>query len=134
MTHPSCGNAGQRPDAEIGGRPIFRSAGAAVLSYDNQHIAAWLVHTRFPLPVRRILKVYGNGKRNHICRSCRRNSGAPCQAIQSSPCRPSGILRRQNAAAKNSFYTLCIIDEMNIASIFVIAQYCRPKSLRDAPK
>jgi hypothetical protein len=34
-------------------RPIFQSAGAAVLSYDNQHIAARLVHTRFPLPVRR---------------------------------------------------------------------------------
>ena len=37
----------------LGDRPIFRSAGAAVLSYDNQHIAARLVHTRFPLPVRR---------------------------------------------------------------------------------
>ena len=34
----------------------------------------------------------------------------------------------------NSSYTLCIIEVMNIASIFVIAQYCRPKSLRDAPK
>ena len=35
---------------------------------------------------------------------------------------------------KKQFYTLCIIDGMNIASIFVIAQYCRPKSLREAPK
>jgi hypothetical protein len=44
---------GNGHNADIGGRPIFRSAGAAVLSYDNQHIAARLVHTRFPLPVRR---------------------------------------------------------------------------------
>ena len=79
-------------------------------------------------------KGIGNGNRHNIFSRGRRNRGAPCQAIQSSPCRPSGILRRQNAAAKNSFYTLCIIDEMNIASIFVIAQYCRPKSLREAPK
>ena len=35
---------------------------------------------------------------------------------------------------QKQFYTLCIIDGMNIASIFVIAQYCRPKSLREAPK
>ncbi len=41
---------GNGHNAEIGGRPIFRSAGAAVLSYDNQHIAARLVHTLFPLP------------------------------------------------------------------------------------
>ena len=54
------------------------------------------------LPVRHKRKDHGNGKQNHICRSGRRNRGAPCQALQSSPCRLSGILRRQNAAEKRA--------------------------------
>ena len=34
----------------------------------------------------------------------------------------------------NALIELCMMDSMNIASIFVTAQYLRPKSLSDAPK
>ena len=102
MTHPSCGSAGNGQYAAFRRPPHFpiRRSSSVILRQSThcRPVGAYPFSPSGPAQT----KGTGNGNRHNIFSRGRRNRGAPCQALQSSPCRPSGILRRQNAAEKRA--------------------------------